>query len=267
MTDEDRALAAVRELGGVADRDAADDPELLARVQQRLTTDVAAAARVPLRRRARRWRWPLVAVVAVALTAGAATAAQTVLDESESGPAREEITSYMDDAGISATTARSRFAEQRRLSLAEPALTAAAGRWYGGMWIENDDDDRMKIALVDGAPDEIRERVVAVLSEHDLAARADVVTTPRSQSDLLALQARIDAELVEVNRGVEIYVNVEPDVKRGRLILTRPVPHSATTARQRAYLERAPERYGDVLVVRDGPGKLCIGVAGDPPCR
>ena len=250
--DQDRELALLTSLARVADRDDEWDSFAHARVRERLRDPARSADP------RRRWRPAALAVIGVVAVSGGAAIATAAIVGGE--PAREEVRSYADDAGIPEEEARSELLDQRQLT---PLVTAARERLggnYAGVWVDAEGTRRIVLALADGAPPQAEADARAIIAGVGLEGRVDIVRRPLSEQQLETLRRTLDAELVRVNRGAPSTVDVEVDLATSVVIVRRP-PRAAT-ARQRQFLAGVRRRYGSELRIADSPGPLKVGTAG-----
>ncbi|WP_320671965.1 S1 family peptidase [Patulibacter defluvii] len=213
-------------------------------------------------------------MTAVALAAGpAVTSADAQEPEPITTIAPFEIDSYVKQANITPEEARLRLEDQRKL----PALTAAAkqrlGDRYGGIYVDNDADDRITIVTAPGdtasAKRAAQDAAGEAFADANLRRPGAVVEGSTAERSREALQQRIDEDLKAVNRSAPVTVDVEPDVKTGRLRLLVPVN---ATPEQRAFADDATERYG--LAIIRAPKTAALQRTGcssgawcDPPLR
>ena len=209
--------------------------------------------------------WPCVAL-ALLLGAAPATAVPDALPA-----AGVEISSYARDTGISREDAAARLDEQARV----PSLTTQArrrlGSAFGGIWIDVDDQDRIKFGVVADRFDDGSGTAHELLRSAGLDGRADVVPYAHSERELAAMQDELTRELEVPNQQAAFPVGVETDVPRGRLRLRIPPPGTVDMS-QREAVSRIADRLGDVVEVeiRSGVGQLdsCSAAAWcDPPLR
>ena len=75
----------------------------------------------------------------------------------------------------------------------------------------------------------------------------------------------MEDELIAVNAGSEDGIDVQPDLRTGRLDVLTPAP-ADTSDRQAAFLNVVRKRFGSAVRIRRGPGPL-IRYADDLPSR
>lgn len=196
------------------------------------------------------WR---AAVVAVA--AGSAASLNASADapppSASSAPSQFEVDAYASTSPISSRLAEGRLLAQARIPALVSAARAALGASFGGVWVDNDADDQIILGVVSSGDSSGIAPRVATLA-HDAIAEAgldgvvDVSPVPRSEADVVALQAKLDEELVSVNAGASVTIDAEPDVKTARVRLSVP---SAATVAQQELLRGAKDRFGDAVIL------------------
>lgn len=183
-----------------------------------------------------------------------------------------EVTSLAADRGISQAEARERLEDQRKLSaLIDNAKKELASR-YAGVHVEPDNGDRIVLRVKSdrpAPPASASEAADRAIEKARLKGKVSLRTTTRSEQEMMALQARIDRDLVAVNEGAPATVDVEPGGRSNQLQLTIP---PSPTAPQREFINSARDRYGDDLRFGDKPGaatddSCSSGAWCDPPLR
>jgi hypothetical protein len=184
----------------------------------------------------------------------------------EIAPASEEITSFAADAQISRAEAAKRLADQSKLPTLARLAATELGAGYGGLWVE-EDDQPIKLGVVSAAsgpvPETLRRSAAAAIEGAGLAGRVEVARSRRSESALLRLQHELEDELIAVNAGSEDGIDVQPDLRTGRLEVLTPRPADATD-RQAAFLNVVRKRFGSAVRIRRGPGPLILQAADLP---
>ena len=191
----------------------------------------------------------LTRTLAGALLAAAVCGVALAQDGDPPRPAREEVDSLVADDGITREQAERRLAEQTRLPRLAEEASRALGAAYGGVWVAA---GRIKL----GVHQADRGAAVAAIERAGLQGAVDLVETARGEPELVALQHRIERDLVPVNRGAPITIDAVPDLEAGVVDLLTPPERSDQTPAQRSFLATAPQRYGAAVRIRRGPGAL-----------
>lgn len=163
------------------------------------------------------------ALVLGALTATAATAAALL--------ASDEVDQFARDASISRPAATEALREQGLLPALDLRLRSRLPDEFAGLWVR-DDGVTFTVGIAAKQSPELVEAVQAAAAavgigrapQIEWGLRASVLSLEREQH---RIQRRID----DVNRGEAEGVQVEPDIRKNRLILSVPLGRSAKQAR------------------------------------
>lgn len=159
---------------------------------------------------------------------------------------------------------------QRRVDFIEQAKRTL-GKQYGGTWVDPDDEERLKLALVaepgTNASPEAREHARDLIAQAELTGRVDVVTSPRSEAEITRLYEQLAPRLQAANDSAATTVDAGVDVTTGTVRLEVP---TALTRAQQAFVDSALQP-GVTRVAKD-EGRLQLdsctsGGYCDPPLR
>jgi hypothetical protein len=219
----------------------------------------------------------VVALCALAL-APPATAAGTPLPEAPmsgrnhtASELDSEAASFARERGISTATAAQRLGWQLVApDLAERVANDLGGR-SGGVWVDVNDGDRIKIGIVGGSDpqtDSIARRAAEAVG---LFEGYDLVEVRHSADELERHNAWLGAEIARVNVGAAATLTAGLRTDLNAIELQTPV-HGTLTAAQVAMLAEAAGRLGDRLVLASYLGQPqawagCAYPYCDPPLR
>ncbi|MEV4508569.1 S1 family peptidase [Dactylosporangium sp. NPDC049525] len=209
------------------------------------------------------------AALAAVLVVIAGSATSVVPAPAMAAPApSEEAASFARERGISVAAAEQRLGWQAVAPDLLERLPAELGERFGGVWIDGQGGDRVKVGLtgsLDPAAATIINRAATALG---LGAAYDVVLVARSAAALERSMDRLGPEIARVNTGAPAGLagGVRPDLNA----LWLGVP-SGATADQLALVETTRQALGSGLVVGSAPRGLrplaCAGQFCDPPLR
>jgi hypothetical protein len=194
-------------------------------------------------------------VGALALTAAATGAAASAKSAPPATAVREADPAALDivaEQHVSLAQAETRLSWQR----AVPALAALlhhrlSSDLFGGIWIDPNDGDRVKIGLV-GLTKHDRAVVIGALRATRLAAAADLVPVRYSFSQLKNADEWLGSELVRLARRNSTLIHLDSGY---RLDLNRVLLDTSghLTAAERALVARAKAKYGALVRVLAEP--------------
>lgn len=183
-------------------------------------------------------------------------------DSSSGGQYEHDIDAYAADAGISLEQAAQNLKDQRNVGRLAELCERRLGESFGGLWIDADGDQRIKVGLVGPARGPVADRVIAtawaVIAEAGLDGKADLVKREHSLKELEAVQHRMETELARLNpaspmvRGVPQRVksiDAIADVRAGVVEVWVP-RRDELTDEQAAFVWRALEDYGPAVRLR-----------------
>ena len=175
------------------------------------------------------------------------------------------------------------FASERDISLADakrrlgwqtlaPDLEQAlqAEPFFGGVWIDRADGDRVKVGVVGDITAETRDRVARAASQVGLTEGFAPVSVRFTQRDLDEANEWIGKELERVNVGTEATMKVGERTD-GNVIEVEVPADELLTSNQRNMLDEARARFGARLHFSADSGPVvaqqCIYPFCDPPLR
>lgn len=229
----------------------------------------------------RGWRTCLVTVAGLAgvmVTSGCATgeempnevggdlSAITTEDLSELGATPFEIESMADARGISFDEAAARLDWQTRVPELVAAAVADMGNSFGGVWVDVDDGDRVKVAVVGDAP-LVEGGLDAETAAWDAADRmglgtaVDVVEVAFSMAQLIEGNEAL-AELLDGPGTERLESALRTDLNAVELLL----PVGDLTAAEIGVLEVAQQTLGDMLVLGQTDGLAIPASCTGPDC-
>ncbi|MER7559207.1 S1 family peptidase [Nocardioides sp. NPDC126508] len=181
-------------------------------------------------------------------------------------PADIEVNTLAAAECISAADARAILLAERKLPLFVNSARTRLGSSLGGVWV---DHDRIKLGVVTPIDSALETSAEQVVDGVGLAGKVDIVPTPRGEAELVTLQNELDQQLVSVNDGAPVTIDVETDVQSSTVRLD--VPPSPTAA-QEQFVADVASRYGETVTKVAKPGPLveyaCTsGAWCDPPLR
>lgn len=181
-------------------------------------------------------------------------------------PADIEVNTLAAAEGIGAADARAILSAERKLPLLVNSARTHLGNSLGGVWVEQ---DRIKVGVVTPVDSMLETSVGEIVDGVGLASQVDIVPTPRGEAELVTLQNELDQQLVSVNDGAPVTIDVETDVQSSTVRLN--VPPSPTAA-QEQFVSDVASRYGETVTKVGKPGPLveyaCTsGAWCDPPLR
>ncbi|WP_433222320.1 S1 family peptidase [Dactylosporangium sp. CS-047395] len=200
----------------------------------------------------------VLVVVAGGLAAATKASAATVSEEAES---------FARERGITVAEAERRLGWQVTAPDLLERLPVELGERFGGVWIDGQDGDRIKVGVLaaDPATAATVNRTAAALG---LGGAYDLVVVARSAASLDRSMDRLGPEIARVNTGARdgLAGGVRPDLNA--VWLGVPAEPSAD---QLALVDQARRDLGAGLVVGTAPGGVhalaCNGAHCDPPLR
>lgn len=125
------------------------------------------------------------------------------------------VQSYVDDLGISEAEADERLEIQTRVSALSDALEDAIGEAaYGGMWYDDTDGGRAKIAVEANTPTPppaLTEDAEELLENHDLTDEVGFVSVESSRADLVAAQEDLFTEYDDIVDDGDVRLSIDPE--------------------------------------------------------
>jgi hypothetical protein len=146
-------------------------------------------------------------------------------------------------------------AEWQRLApnLQENARQALSSA-FGGLWIDNSDGGRIKLAIVDSSPT-LLAQVHGVIADSGLIGAVDVVRVPRTETQLTRILNQLASHLSVANQGstTPLTVGIRPDQNTVRVSTPSEVE---LTPPQQQFLTEASLRYGPAISLGVYGGKI-----------
>lgn len=143
---------------------------------------------------------------------------------------------------------------------ARQALSTA----FGGVWIDNSDGGRIKLAIVDSSPT-LLAQVHGVITDSGLTGAVDVVRVPRTERRLTRILNQLAARLSIANRGssTPLTVGLRPDQNSVRVSTPNELE---LTSPQQQFLTEASQRYGAAVSFGVYGGEIRPEVCSYPFC-
>jgi hypothetical protein len=220
-------------------------------------------------------RLRVACVVALALggtfTATLSTAATATASYSAPRPQPDPAaTSLATDRNITLAEAEERLRWQRHTGDLEARLRASLGAArFGGLWIDPNDGDRLKVGIV-GAANTDHTTVATAATAEGVAASVDMVGVRYSEARLAVAYDWISERLVSVNKKAPWPIELAHSVRGNRLRLELP-RQGRLTSRQQALIGEVRSRYGDLLRTAKYDRRLvlnaCVFAYCEPPLR
>ncbi|HEX5609198.1 MAG TPA: trypsin-like serine protease [Solirubrobacterales bacterium] len=156
-------------------------------------------------------------------------------------------------------------AEWQRLApgLQENARQALSSA-FAGVWIDNSDGGRIKLAIVDSSP-ALYAQVHGVIADSGLTGAVDVVQAARTERQLTQILNQLAARLAAANQGssTPLTVGIRPDQNTVRV----SSPNEAElTPPQQQLLSEASQRYGAAISFGVYRGKIRPEACSYPFC-
>jgi hypothetical protein len=135
---------------------------------------------------------------------------------------------------------------------------------FGGLWIDNSDGGRIKLAIVDSSPT-LLAQVHGVIADSGLAGAVDIVQVPRTERQLTQILNQLAARLSVANRGssTPLTVGLRPDQNSVRISTPNEVE---LTSPQQHLLTEAFLRYGAAISLGVYGGKIRLEACSYPFC-
>lgn len=156
------------------------------------------------------------------------------------------------ETGITVTEAERRLSRQAHLSHLEDSLREHLGEAFGGLWIDNNDGDRIKVGVLSRFPDREKTLVVTLASRWGVQDVTDLVNVRYSEQALLRANASIAQDLSAVNRGSSNPLATSMDPSENVVYLYTPVPIPQLTSRQKQFISSVRLRFGGAVRVERG---------------
>lgn len=210
----------------------------------------------------------LVAVAAATPVAQATTPPAVSVDSAISAVTRDtaleqDAKALAADEGTSLEAAAGKLRWQARAAEFISRAEATESDTFGGAWLN---DDVVHVLAKGGDHDAVSERLQTLAVSFSLN-KVNVSASSFTLAELVARQRQIDALLAVANVGAPSTLDIEPDVKRNRLILR--VPPQPTSRQQEAETQilRQFSRQVEKGVKGLSQFQACSGPWCDPPLR
>lgn len=177
------------------------------------------------------------------------------------------------DRGISLAEAQRRLRWQVLAPDLSTKLAADLGDQFGGLWIDVQDGDRIKVGVTGKESPGVPRSPVAVMTariERAVAAAGlteavDIVEVRHSMPTLQRTMAWVAAQMRKVNRGTPatVVAGVRTNINAVQLDLP---PASEVSEAQRELAATAKERFGDQISLGTSPGHLVSHACTYPNC-
>src|SRR5687768_5598565 len=154
------------------------------------------------------------AAVAVLVAIGSVTSAAPVSSAVAATPPSEEAASFARERGISVAAAEERLSWQAVAPDLLERLPAELGERFGGVWIDGQDGDRVKVGVT-GSVDAAAAAVIRrTATEVGLGTAYDTVAVARSAAALDRGMDRLGIQVARVNTGAaaSLAAGVRPDL-------------------------------------------------------
>lgn len=180
-----------------------------------------------------------------------------------------EAANFAQERGISVEAASQRLLWQERASALAADAEARLGGHFGGVWIDNQDGDRVKLGIAAGDAAAHNAASAAIVAAR-LQDGADTVDIEYSLADLEAAKAAVAADTTTANRSgiADVTVGLRPDLNAIQIDTPADFP---LTGGQKNAVDRALKRYGRAVVRKSYTGRYqkrgCTYPYCDPPLR
>lgn len=187
------------------------------------------------------------------------TAVEDGISAKETAASSIEIESMARSRSISLGEAFNRLKWQRKAPLLEKRATSLLNDDFGGVWIDVNDNDRVKLAVVDNTQlsdtrrSNLRLDLRRIFTELDLQDAADVVTVERSFAELKAANTEIGDAISNIGPENRIVAGLKTDLNAVRLGI--PVGASLTESEQRL-IDTAMDTYGNGVIIDEYVGHV-----------
>src|SRR5690349_3004790 len=233
-----------------------------------------------------RWLAPLGAVLASTLGAsgcvGSAEQGKPESTQSTQGdqpgvqagavgsPADFEVADMAEARGIALDEARRRLEVQAGLEQFSERVSADLGKRSGGIWVDVEDDDRIKVGITDSSGMNVEAMRQAWTARGMSQGDFDIVPTGYSWEELEQANDWLASEIVRVNAGARATLSAGINTPLNAVVLEVP-PEEAMAEAQRLVVSEAHARLGGLLQLGhyagEGEADLCDDWACDPPLR
>jgi hypothetical protein len=183
-----------------------------------------------------------------------------------------EVAELARDRRISRAAAAKRLHWQEAVPVLMRESKSQLDKAFGGVWVDPDDGDRIKIAVTGDATPADRSSAERAATEHGVAAAVDVVLVEHSEAELRAVLDRLAAKVAEVHDAgaSSVSVGLRPD--RNAVMLHLPPHAEAALPARLAGLVELAKSFGDRVQIRyDGvpvaPLACVYNTYCDPPLR
>jgi hypothetical protein len=205
-------------------------------------------------------------VTSGAQTVGTTQATGTPSDSPTSAPSIEAA-SLAKDRGISIVEAERRLAWQSVAPDLQDSLTADLGDNFGGVWVDTQDGDRVKVGVV-GSVDASTAIVRRDATALGLNEAYDLVAVRRSFTALTQDMDALGPQIARMNAGAA--ATLSAGIRTDLNAIELDVPATGLTAAQQNQIDNLRARLGDELVTAPANTyvpRACVGTFCDPPLR
>jgi hypothetical protein len=185
-------------------------------------------------------------------------------------PPADEVADLAQDRGISRSEAQERLTWQASIPDLTDQAEAALGDAFGGVWVDPEDGDRLKVGVVGKGRPAVQDRAATAVEASGLAAAADVVPVEHSYASLVFASSWLSERVVRISRTSEIALGsgLRPDDNAVVLHLPKDGRSSpaidALVAEARSVLGTKLEIAHDAT---RGQAQSCVYPYCDPPLR
>ncbi|HWO26820.1 MAG TPA: S1 family peptidase [Kofleriaceae bacterium] len=192
-------------------------------------------------------------------------AAEITLDHRAAAPPDWEAEGFSRERGISLAEARRRLAWQVRAPRLSDRAASDLGDRFGGVWIDVQDGDRIKVGIAGTAGLDKAAVVRRAADAVGLSEGYDFVEVRHSLATLERANAWLGAQIAKVNHGASATLTAGLRTDLNALQLEAPIDGALTDA-QRDLVTAAQARFGDMIVVGTYRGRPTARGCSYPYC-
>lgn len=179
---------------------------------------------------------------------------------------RSQVFLYARDHGVALDVAAERLEWQRLSSDLQDKARRRLGPAFGGVWIDNEDNGRVKLGLARSNPALIAE-ARAITADSGLSNAVDIVPVPHSEAELNEISHWLNLRIDQANAGADwpIAVGTEPD--RSVVHISLPRYEQRLTQVQQNLINQAKQLYGSAITLGTYNQKMKLLACGYPYCE